>query len=320
MRRLLITLLIGISGGGLSRGDSPSASQRKWDFEADRVGRAAAGFRTGFGQWTVADDGGKHVLAQTARNEDSAFNVTIRSDILYSDVMVSVRLKAVKGIVDQGGGVIWRLKNAKSYYLARYNPLEDSFRVYKVLDGKRFQLGSVRAPGNRNWHTLRVSMKGAVIDAVLDDKIHINLEDNTIRGFGRVGLWTKSDAQSYFDDLAASGTAIVPKPAEPVRETKVFEIKGDRPVLGGHEVDLWGLRCGNAFVSDAVTERLHPQLRQHERPRDQSRRRVLARRQRRVPEWRRGAQRFHPPRRSFCRRWRDVPNGSSAKPTNAAWW
>jgi hypothetical protein len=98
-------------------------------------------------------------------------------------------------------------------------------------------------------------MKGAAIDAVLDDSIHINLEDNTIRGFGRVGLWTKSDAQSYFDDLAASGTAIVPKPAEPVPETKVFEIKGDRPVLGGHEVDLWGLRCGNAFVSDAVTER-----------------------------------------------------------------
>jgi hypothetical protein len=255
MRYLLKAIVIVGLCAGLSRGDSASSDVRKWDFAADRVGRPAAGFRTGFGEWTVAEDGGKHVLAQTARNEDSAFNVTIRSDILYSDVDVRVRLKAVKGVVDQGGGVIWRLKNAKSYYLARYNPLEDSFRVYKVLDGKRFQLGSVRAPGNRNWHTLRVSMKGAAIDAVLDDTIHINLEDNTIRGFGRVGLWTKSDAQSYFDDLAASGTAIVPKPAEPVPETKVFEIKGDRPVLGGHEVDLWGLRCGNAFVSDAVTER-----------------------------------------------------------------
>ena len=255
MRRLLIALVIGLFSGGLSRGDSPSAGLRKWDFEADRVGRPAGGFRTGFGEWTVADDRGNHVLAQTARNVDSAFNVTIRSDILYSDVVVSVRLKAIKGVVDQGGGVIWRLKNAKSYYLARYNPLEDSFRVYKVLDGKRFQLGSVRAPGNADWHTLRVSMKGAAIDAVLDDKIHITLEDGTIRGYGRVGLWTKSDAQSYFDDLTASGTAIVPKAAEPVRETREFVIRADRPFLGGHEIDLWGLRCGNAFVSDAVTER-----------------------------------------------------------------
>ena len=98
-------------------------------------------------------------------------------------------------------------------------------------------------------------MKGAAIDAVLDDKIHITLEDGTIRGYGRVGLWTKSDAQSYFDDLTASGTAIVPKAAEPVRETREFVIRADRPFLGGHEIDLWGLRCGNAFVSDAVTER-----------------------------------------------------------------
>ena len=255
MRRALIAIVIGIVCAGVSRGDSPADAERKWDFERDSVGRSAAGFRTGFGTWTVADDNGNRVLAQTARSEDSAFNVTIRSDILYSDVVVSVRLKAVKGFVDQGGGVIWRLKNAKTYYLARYNPLEDSFRVYKVLDGKRFQLGSVRAPGDANWHTLRVSMKGAAIDAALDDKIHINLEDNTIRGYGRVGLWTKSDAQSYFDDLTASGTAFVPKAAEPVRETREFAIKGDRAFLGGHEVDLWGLRCGNAFVSDAVTER-----------------------------------------------------------------
>jgi hypothetical protein len=255
MRRLVIALVIGIFCGGFSRGDSPSAGLRKWDFEGDRVGRPAAGFRTGFGEWTVADDGGNHVLAQTARNQDWAFNLTIRSDTLYADVDLSVRLKAVKGLVDQGGGVIWRLKNAKSYYLARFNPLEDSFRVYKVLDGKRSQLGSVRAPGDANWHTLRVTMKGAAIDAVLDDKIHITLEDSTLRGYGRVGLWTKSDAQSYFDDLTASGTAIVPKAVEPARETREFAIKEDRSFLGGHAVDLWGLRCGNAFVSDAVTER-----------------------------------------------------------------
>ncbi len=37
--------------------------------------------------------------------------------------------------------------------------------------------------------------------------------------------------------------------------TKEFEIRHDRPFLGGKQIDLWGLRCGNALMSDAVTER-----------------------------------------------------------------
>lgn len=259
MRRLLIVVLTGLvfmrtAGRPAGAGDD-AGGHRKWDFQSDAVGQPAPGFRTAVGAWTVADDAGKHVLAQTARNEDAIFNVVIRSDFLCSDVDVSVRLKAVKGIVDQGGGIIWRLKNAKSYYLARFNPLEDSFRVYKVLDGKRSQLASVRAPGDMNWHTLHVTMKGSRIDSTLDDKAHINVEDSSIRGYGRIGLWTKSDAQSYFDDLESTGAFLIPKPPEPERETKVFEIRGDRPFLGGQEVDLWGLRCGNAFFSDAVTER-----------------------------------------------------------------
>ncbi len=195
------------------------------------------------------------MLAQTARNEDAVFNVIIRTDVLYADVDVSVRLKAVKGFVDQGGGIIWRVKNAKSYYLTRYNPLEDSFRVYKVLDGKRSQLASVKAPGDTNWHTLHVTMKGTKIHSTFDDRIQIDLEDDSIRGYGRIGLWTKSDSQSYFADLQITGPSLTPKPSEPPRETRAFEVRGDRAFLGGREVDLWGLRCGNAFVSDAVTER-----------------------------------------------------------------
>src|ERR1700685_902115 len=256
--RLLTTILTAVLSlgiAGVAGGQDEAAGRRKWDFESDEVGHAPSGFRTAVGAWTVADDGGNHVLAQTARNEDAVFNVIIRTDVLYSEVDVSVRLKAVKGVVDQGGGIIWRLKNAKTYYLTRFNPLEDSFRVYKVLDGKRSQLASVKAPGDNNWHTLHVRMKGSTIDSTLDDRIHINIEDDSIHGYGRIGLGTKADSQSYFDDLQAGGAFLAPNPSAPNRETKVFEIRGDRPVLGGQEVDLWGLRCGNAFVSDAVTER-----------------------------------------------------------------
>jgi hypothetical protein len=203
----------------------------------------------------VAQDGKHRVLAQIARNADPIFNLILRPDIMYSDLQLSVRVKAVKGIVDQGGGVVWRAKNARTYYVARYSPLEDSFRVYKVVDGKRFQLGSVKAPGDTEWHLLRISMQGAKIVCLLDDKLKMEVEDTSIRGFGRVGLWCKSDAQTYFDDVQVSGSAMIPKPPEAVAETKEFEIRGERPFLGGQEVDLWGLRCGNAFLSDAVTER-----------------------------------------------------------------
>ena len=228
---------------------------RVWDFESDTTEHEPAGFRSAVGSWIVESDSGKRVLAQKAISADSLFNIILRLDVLFSDVELSVRLKANKGIVDQGGGIVWRAKNARTYYVARFNPLEDSFRVYKVVDGKRFQLGSIKAPGDTEWHTLKVTMKGSKIRCLLDDKISLEAEDASIRGFGRVGLWSKADAQSWFDDFKASGEAIVPKPPEPPAETKEFEIKNDRPWLGGHEVDLWGLRCGNAFFSDAVTER-----------------------------------------------------------------
>jgi len=255
MTRLFTTILSSLLLMGISHAQEAVTGSRLWDFEADPTGQTAIGFRPVVGTWEVIQDGQNRVLAQAARNADSVFNVILRPDVMYTDLDLSVRLKAVNGIVDQGGGLIWRAKNARTYYVARYNPLEDSFRVYKVVDGKRFQLGSVKAPGDTEWHVLRVTMKGNRITCVLDDKYRMEVEDNSIRGYGRIGLWSKSDAQSYFDNLTARGEALIPKPPEPVGETKEFEIRNERPFLGGHEVDLWGLRCGNAFVSDAVTER-----------------------------------------------------------------
>ncbi len=259
MQRLLtVILFVSLVAEPAHAADTPTivhSSIHKWDFEDDSTGGESSGFRTAVGNWIVAKDGSSLVLAQTAQNADAVFNVVLRTDVLFADVDVSVRLKAVKGVVDQGGGLVWRAKNAQTYYVARFNPLEDSFRVYKVVDGKRSQLGSVKAPGDTEWHTLRVSMKGSKIGCSIDEKIRLDVEDTSIRGPGRIGLWSKADAQSYFDDLTATGEVITVTPPSPPAETKEFEIKRDRPYLGGHEVDLWGLRCGNAFVSDAVTER-----------------------------------------------------------------
>lgn len=228
---------------------------RKWNFESDEPGKPAAGFKSAVGDWSVKVDGTNHTLYQNAQSSDAVYNLAIRTEMLYSDLDASVRVKADKGIVDQGGGIVWRLKNARTYYLSRYNPLEDSFRLYKVVDGKRFQLASVKAPGDNQWHEIKVSMKGNKIRCMLDDKFPLEAEDDSIRGYGRLGIWSKADAQSYFDDLTGTGSFVTPKPPEPIAETKEFEIRNNRAFLGGHEVDLWGLRCGNAFFSDAVTER-----------------------------------------------------------------
>ena len=228
---------------------------KKWSFESDMVNMPPEGFRAAVGSWVVRQDGGNRVLDQTAKNEDAMYNLIVRVDSLFSDVESSVRLKANQGVVDQGGGIAWRLKDARTYYLSRFNPLEDSFRIYKVLDGKRTQLASMKVPGDTEWHTLQISMKGNRIRCSVDQKHTLEIEDNAIRGFGRVGLWSKSDAQSSFDDFTASGPMMAVKPPEPPAETKEFEIRNNRAFLGGQEVDLWGLRCGNAFFSDAVTER-----------------------------------------------------------------
>jgi hypothetical protein len=198
----LLLLVILASGKSSGAGDSPAAETRKtWNFESDAPGQMAHGFINEVGKWIVARDGDNRVLAQTAKNDDDTFNVALAADTSYKDLDLSVKLKAVAGALDQGGGLVWRAKDARNYYIARYNPLEDNFRVYKVEAGKRTQFQSAKIPGDRHWHTLRVTMIGNKITCYFDGTKHLEAEDATFRDAGKVGLWSKADAQSYFDDL-----------------------------------------------------------------------------------------------------------------------
>ena len=98
-------------------------------------------------------------------------------------------------------------------------------------------------------------MHGSSITCIFDNNARIEAEDTSIRGYGRIGLWSKAPASWHKEDLSVIGKGIVAAQTNSVAATKEFEIRNDRSFLGGHEVDLWGLRCGNAFYSDAVTER-----------------------------------------------------------------
>jgi 3-keto-disaccharide hydrolase len=197
LRHVLPLLAAGIAGLALAA----EATKRVWDFEADAPGKIAKGFTSEVGQWEVATDGENHVLYQKARNEDAIFNVALVAGTSYKDLDLSVKLKAVAGEIDRGGGAVWRAKDKDNYYICRYNPLEDNFRVYKVVDGKRSMFKGAKTPGDEKWHTLRVTMAGTKITCYLDGKKSLEVEDTTFSEAGKIGLWSKADAQSYFDDL-----------------------------------------------------------------------------------------------------------------------
>jgi len=182
-------------------------------FGKDDAGKVPAGWKaaqTGKGEsvWkVVADDTAPsksgYVLAQTTDDRDALFNLCVADKPSLKDVEVTVAFKAVKGEKDQGGGIVWRYQDAKNYYIARMNPLEDNFRVYKVVDGKRskeFQNAEVKVKAGE-WHTLKIEMKGNEIECYLDGKKYLEVKDDSIKDAGKVGLWTKADAQTYFDQF-----------------------------------------------------------------------------------------------------------------------
>jgi hypothetical protein len=179
--------------------------KKTWTFDNDQTGAIAKGFTNETGEWKVVDSDSGKALAQKASSPGPAFNVTLIEGTNAKDVDLTVKLKAVEGKSDQGGGLVWRAKDAKNYYIARYNHLEDNYRVYKVVDGKRsqpFQNADIKH--HDGWTTLRVTMKGDHIECYYDGKKYLDVRDSTFPGAGKIGLWSKSDARSQFDDLTLS--------------------------------------------------------------------------------------------------------------------
>jgi hypothetical protein len=202
-------LTVAILTAGLAAGgDTP----RTVTFTKDDLGKVPAGWtsaRTGKGDgsvWKVTEDAtgpGKSgvVLTQTAESPAAVFNLCVLDGVTAADVTVTVAFKANAGVKDQGGGVVWRYQDANNYYVARFNPLEDNFRLYHVVSGKRTQIGGkeeLRLKAGE-WHTLGVSMAGDRITCTLDGRVEVEATDKTIEKAGRVGLWTKADARTSFD-------------------------------------------------------------------------------------------------------------------------
>jgi hypothetical protein len=185
-----------------------------YNFDGDAAGKPPAHFRlalTGQGTpptWVVQQDptapSQPNVLAQTSTDTtDYRFPIAILEEGSFKDFDLSVKFKAVSGKVDQAGGLIFRVQDANNYYVARANALENKYRLYHVTAGRRRQFASVRVRVTPNqWHTLRVEAVGDRIHCYYDGALKIDATDNTFPNAGRVGLWTKADSVTYFDDLA----------------------------------------------------------------------------------------------------------------------
>jgi hypothetical protein len=191
------------------------------NFDGDKVGEppsnttAALTGRGRPGKWVVMKDAAAPeqgaVLAQTDSDPTGyRFPVCVFDKITVKDADISVKIKAISGRVDQGGGIVWRYRDKDNYYIVRANALEDNVVIYRVLNGKREDLPlkgagrtygkKVKVPAGR-WNTLRVTAQGNLFTVYFNGEQLYQAEDDTFKDAGKVGLWTKADSVIYFDDL-----------------------------------------------------------------------------------------------------------------------
>lgn len=153
---------------------------------------------------SLVEPEGAGILARFA--SAGVFNLAWMPDANVRDLDARVAIRANTGSIDQGGGLIWRARDAGNYYIARYNPLERNFRAYIVRDGRRVALASVEdlRIGAGEWFTMRIVHRGDSIEGYLNGEKLLEVRDANFAEAGGVGFWTKADAATSFDDLVVT--------------------------------------------------------------------------------------------------------------------
>jgi hypothetical protein len=185
-------------------------------FESTQTGAAPEGWTstlTGSGdpKWTVESDGTapskSKVIKQSGR---ATYPLLLKNDSNVKDGFVEVKFKAISGSQDRAAGVVWRAKDANNYYVARANALEDNVVLYKTVKGVRSPLDIVGRKGGYGtdvkvpagtWHSLRVDFSGSRFRVSFNGKQLFEVEDSTFADAGKVGLWTKADSVTLFDQI-----------------------------------------------------------------------------------------------------------------------
>jgi hypothetical protein len=196
-------------------------SNRAISFESTRVGVAPEGWTatlTGSGdpKWTVESDetapSKSKVLKQSGR---ATYPLLLKNDTSIKDGFVEVKFKAVAGSQDRAAGIVWRAKDPKNYYVTRANALEDNVVLYKTVKGVRSPLDivgrkggyGVNAPVPANtWHSLRIDFRGSRFSVSFNGKKLFEVDDSTFPDAGKIGLWTKADSVTLFDEVTYGET------------------------------------------------------------------------------------------------------------------
>jgi hypothetical protein len=195
---------------------TPKVTSTSFGFDGDKAGAAPLTFsfgRTGGGRegrWIVqaVNDAPStpDILAQLDSDDtDYRFPVAVADAPVLKDLKLSVRCKPVSGAIDQVCGLVWRYRDANDYYITRANALEDDVRLFFVKDGHRRQIARwAGAVKSRIWHTLAIEMRGDSIAVYFNAAKVMEAKDTTFAEAGKVGVWTKADSVTYFDDLTVA--------------------------------------------------------------------------------------------------------------------
>jgi hypothetical protein len=214
MRSVLSSLFVILAGAVVAEAQTLA-------FDDDKAGGPPKGMTCALsgkgrpGSWKVLGDAtapsSPHVLAQTDADETGyRFPHCVADGLVAQDLTLSVRFKPVSGQVDQAAGLVWRYRDADNYYVVRANALENNVVLYKLESGRRTDLplkGEGRTYGKKAmvasgaWSTLAVNVKGNRFEVIFNEATLYDVEDATFTGPGQVGVWTKADSVTHFDDL-----------------------------------------------------------------------------------------------------------------------
>jgi hypothetical protein len=158
---------------------------------------------SGHARWSIEKDdtapSKPNVLKQSGV---AAYPVCLKDDTNLKDGFVEVKFKPISGKEDQAGGVVWRARDANNYYIARANALEDNVTIYHTIKGRRTEKKRTNMKvATSRWHTLRADFRGSHFTVSLDGKNAIEWDDDTFKEAGKVGVWTKADSVTLFDDF-----------------------------------------------------------------------------------------------------------------------
>ena len=210
---LCVLAVLFLLGSVAVKEQQPAASETIYNFDRNAVGQPVAEFQSALtgrgpvGKWVVQADptapSKPNVLAQVSTDEtDYRFPLAVLTDGTYRNVGIRVKFKAISGKVDQAAGLVFRLKNPDNYYIVRANALEDNYRLYRLVDGSRRHFAGANFKVTPSeWHELKVEITGNRIVCYYDGVKKIEATDDTFADAGRVGLWTKADSVTHFDDF-----------------------------------------------------------------------------------------------------------------------